>query len=108
MRGEPDTRRAGAREQELQLRQGISATGRVQLKELMKEGLGDHVLYLRLFQARPSSSGQRLSTRVSTGSHADAMHHVSAVSQQVVLGSTARAKDQGRRGGTGNVMNNHV
>lgn len=62
MRGEPDTRRAGARsEQQLQLRQGISATGRVQLKELMKEGLGDHVLYLRLFQARPSSSGQGLS-----------------------------------------------
>ncbi len=53
MRGEPAPGRAGAREQ--QLRQGIPDTGRVQLKELMKEGLGDHVLYLRLFQARPIS-----------------------------------------------------
>lgn len=49
-RGDQGAGRLGGREQQ---RPGIPESGRKQLKELMAEGLGDHVLYLRLFQACP-------------------------------------------------------
>lgn len=50
-RGEQGAGRPG-REQPAPARQVLPESGRKQLRELLKEGLGDHVLYLRLFQAR--------------------------------------------------------
>jgi len=57
-RGEQGAGRPG-REQPAPARQGLPESGRKQLRELMKEGLGDHVLYLRLFQARGWENGPR-------------------------------------------------